>query len=47
MFVPLIGKVKYGSLVLKMGERAAFLIDELQPPSKSHDENSDSTKARP
>lgn len=32
MFVPLIGKAKYGSLVLKMGERAVFRIDELQPP---------------
>jgi hypothetical protein len=34
MFVPLIGKFKYGSLVLKMGERAVFRIDELQPPNE-------------
>lgn len=37
MFVPLIGKAKYGSLVLKMGERASFRIDELQAPKeKTH-----------
>ena len=34
IFVPLIGKVKYGSLVLKMAERAAFRLDELQPPKE-------------
>lgn len=33
-FVPLIGKFKYGSLVLKMGERAVFRIDELQAPER-------------
>jgi hypothetical protein len=33
IFLPLIGKAKYGSLVLMMGERASFLIDDLQPPS--------------
>lgn len=45
MFVPLIGKAKYGSLVLKMGERAAFRIDELQPPKDEKD--NDSTTRRP
>lgn len=35
-FVPLIGKFKYGSLVLKMGERAVFRIDELQPPNEKN-----------
>jgi hypothetical protein len=46
MFVSLIGKVKYGSVVLKMGERAAFLIDELQPPGAG-DNNKESSKDPP
>ena len=41
MFVPLIGKTKYGSVVLKMGERAAFRIDELQPPNENADGKDD------
>jgi hypothetical protein len=35
MFVPLIGKAKYGRLVLKTGEKAVFRVDELQPPSEN------------
>jgi hypothetical protein len=34
-FTPLIGKFKYGRLVLKSGESAVFQIDELQPAEKN------------
>lgn len=50
MFVPLIGKAKYGSVVLKLGERAVFRLDELQPPKDTKDNgdaNNDSTTRRP
>lgn len=35
MFVPYIGKAKYGRIVLETVESAAFRIDELQPEKKS------------
>jgi len=34
MFVPFIGKVKYGRIVLQTIESAVFQIDELQPETK-------------
>ena len=34
MFVPFIGKVKYGRIVLQTVESASFRIDELQPPQE-------------
>ena len=47
VFIPLIGKVKYGRLLLKNGEAAVFQINDLQPPEKRTDSSVDAVKTKP
>jgi hypothetical protein len=44
VFIPLIGKMKYGRLLLKSGESAVFQLDDLQPPGKKTDSSVDAVK---
>jgi hypothetical protein len=46
VFRPLIGKGKFGRLVLKSGESAVFQIDDLQPPEKMTETSADFVKEK-
>ena len=47
VFIPLIGKMKYGRLLLKNGEAAVFRVDDLQPPEKRTESSVDAVKTEP